>query len=399
MAQVSGRIGRTCSVDADRLPWRLRGIVRVLQVIEPTLGGTRRFLEDVFVASEGFHNAIAFATARADGAFFELLKQMQSAGWATYPLDLRREVNARSDIAGVARLCSIIEHFKPDVVHAHSSKAGAIARLAKLWLRRRIPIVYTPNAIASRLGWMYLAIERLLGPQTDVLAAVTQSEKAELLALRIVAERRVRIIVPSIRSDYFVPADREAARGGIGVGDAPLVVGIGRLAPQKGPLGFVDIIGALAARVPDVRAIWVGDGDLRKSMMEKIDAMSLGGRISIAGWRDDVRPYLAACDVFVSSSAYESFGYVTAEAFAMSRPVVASRITGTIDIVTRHRDHVLYLPGDYESAAAAVDAMLGDVTLANEVAAAGRDYVLTTFSPAATRRGLDEAYSAAVAEI
>lgn len=372
--------------------------IRVLHVLEATLGGTRRYVEDLATASNdgSYVNAIAYGTARADAAFHVLLNELQAAGWKSFDIDLHRRVNVGHDLRCVAKLREVIAEFQPDIVHGHSSKGGAIARLAVLGNRKRPSVVYSPNAVAVSLGLHYRVAEHFLAPITDVFAAISASEGRELTGLRLGTAKSVRVVSPTVRSDYFAPRDQSVARRELGIGAEPLVIGIGRLAPQKDPLGFVAAIVATRKLVPTLHAIWIGDGELRGQMEAAISAAGLDAIISITGWLTDVRPYIAACDVFLSSAAYESFGYVTAEALAMHRPVVASSITGTIDIVTTDVEQALFAPGDFAAAARAIAAFVHEPAMATAVATRGRDRVLAAFSPETTRRHLAETYERAL---
>jgi glycosyltransferase involved in cell wall biosynthesis len=130
-------------------------------------------------------------------------------------------------------------------------------------------------------------------------------------------------------------------------------------------------------------------------MEERIATLHLQETIALTGWLDDVRPYFAACDLVVSTATYESFGYVTAEALAMQRPVVASAITGTVDIVTNDVADQLYHQRDIASGAVLAERLLNDAERASAVAERGRRHVLSTFSVDAMRRGLAGAYAAA----
>lgn len=370
---------------------------RVLQVLEATLGGTRRYLENVFDAlGAGSHNGLVYSLHRSDAEFVRLLGRLREAGWALFEVDMRRPIDLRRDLSCVLAMRAIYRAFRPDVVHAHASKAGAIARLATFGMRGRPGIVYSPHAIGVHLGWIYRPIEHVLARRLDVLSAVTCSERDELCALKLLPSGRIHVVVPAIRSDVYAPADRIAARRQLSLSDGPLVVAIGRLTQQKDPLAFVDFVAELRKRVGTVRGMWVGDGELRQEVEERIAALDLRGKVSIAGWKDDVRPYIAACDLLVSTSLYESFGYVTAEAMAMDRPVVASAITGTVDVVTTDIGDQLYRSRDIASAAELAERLLCDASRASAIAERGRMHVLSTFSTAAMRRGLDGAYSAAV---
>jgi glycosyltransferase involved in cell wall biosynthesis len=372
--------------------------LRVLHVLEATLGGTRRYLEDLAAASAdgSYVNAIAYGTARADAAFMSLLADMNAAGWESYNIDMRRQVRLFEDLRCAAQLRKIISGFRPDIVHGHSSKGGAIARLAVAFMRRRPSIVYSPAAISVALGFQYRVTEHIFSALTDVFVAISPSERQEILGLHLGNSTSVRVVSPTVRADYFEPRDRETARAFLGVGSAPLVIGIGRLAPQKDPLGFVKTIIEARKRCPNLEAIWVGDGELREQMEAAIKAAGLDRIIQITGWIVDVRDYIAACDVFLSCATYESFGYVTAEALAMQRPVVASSVNGTIDIVKQDVEKGLFRLGDYIAAAQAIVDFIESPSLATDVAKRGREYVLSAFSPQTTRTDLAEAYNFAL---
>jgi glycosyltransferase involved in cell wall biosynthesis len=369
---------------------------RVLHVIEATLGGTRRYLENVLEAlGGGSQYGLAYSLHRADAGFIALLERMRDAGWCLFEVAMQRSIDPRRDASCTIALRKVYNRFEPDVVHAHSSKAGAIARLATIGMRHRPGVVYTPHSIGANIGRVYGWMERLLALRLDVLAAVTSSERDELRALKLLPPGRIHVIVPTIRSDVFAPANRSQARRALGLPDGPLVIAIGRLTAQKDPLAFVDFVACLRERLAAVHAVWVGDGELRATMEQRIAELSLQGTLAITGWLDDVRPYLAASDLVASTAAYESFGYATAEALAMDRPVVASAITGTVDVVTTDVGDQLYRYRDIVSAAVLAGRLLSDPAYAAAVARRGRARVLATFCVDEMRRGLAGAYTAA----
>jgi glycosyltransferase involved in cell wall biosynthesis len=371
--------------------------MRVLQVLEASLGGTRRYLEDVSDAlGDGSHNGLAYSLHRADGGFLRLLEKLRRANWSLFEIDMRREIRPLHDAKCTVEMRRIYRLFQPDVVHAHSSKAGALSRLATLGMRRRPGIVYAPHSIAANVSRLYGLIEKVLALRLDIITAVTPSERDELIGLGLLPPERIHVVVPAIPSATFAPRSRAEARSDIGLGAGPLVVGVGRLTPQKDPLAFVELAGELRRRVPGLRAIWVGDGELRRTMEERIVDLDLQECVSIAGWLEDVRPYLAAADLFVSTSRYESFGYVTAEALAMERPVVATQITGTVDVVRTDAGAQLFPLDDRRAAVQRAVHILTNPDAAARIAQRGRASVNAAFSVDATRRGLQAAYDAAL---
>jgi glycosyltransferase involved in cell wall biosynthesis len=371
--------------------------MRILQVMEATLGGTRRYLEDVSQAlGNGSENGLVYSLHRADAAFIKLLDNLRRAGWTLFEVDMRRAIHPIHDAKCAAQLQRIYRQYQPDVVHAHSSKAGALSRLATIGMKKRPRIVYTPHSIASNVSRVYGIIERVLALRLDILTAVTESEREELHVLKLVPLDRIHVVVPTVPYEVFAPRSRDEARRALGFGSEPIIVAVGRLTRQKDPLAFVELAAELRKRVPDLRAVWVGDGELRSAMAERIAALRLETCVSITGWLDDVRPHLAAANLFVSTSRYESFGYVTAEALAMERPVVASEITGTIDVVQRDMPEQLFALDDGDGAAQLAERILRDPELADAIAQRGRAFVTTKFSVEETRRGLHAAYAAAL---
>jgi len=355
----------------------------VLHVMEATLGGTMRYMSSIIEASVAmpFSMSLAYSTERAGSGLLPALTHARSSAWALFNLQMTRSVRPVNDLQNMLKLRRIIRDLRPDIVHCHSSKAGAIGRLATLALRRPPRLIYSPHAVAANLGTHYLLIERGLSRLTDRFAAVSESERQEIADYGIASYERTDVVYPVIDTAHFSPEDPLAARRALGFrATAPLILGIGRLTAQKDPLAFVQVIERLRAVMPDVTAVWVGDGELRVPMEDMIHVKGLEETIRIAGWQEDVRPYLAACDVLVSTSQFESFGYMVAEALAMERPVVATAVTGTRDIMSKDLTALLYEPGDHGRAAQLVSELLSDSFRARALGAVGRRLMVDEFS-------------------
>jgi glycosyltransferase involved in cell wall biosynthesis len=369
------------------------GATRVLHVVEATGAGTLRVLENIITASAASTIAMGmvYSRERCDPRFGEVLERAEAVGWETYELPMVRRIDPLADLSCVRRLRRIVSSFEPHVLHCHSSKAGGIGRLAVRLPGTRPYVIYSPHALSAHLGPHYAMVERCLAPLTDLFIADSESEKQEIVAHRLAPEDRVKTVYLAVDTTHFAPHDRAAARRELGLDGRPLVVGLGRMAEQKNPLGFVRIVARAKRAIPRLRAIWVGDGSLRRTVEEHLRAESLQDDVTIAGWQDDVRPYIAAANVVLSSATYESFGYIVAESLAMLRPVVASAVTGTIDIL-RDLEVGLYTPGDEAAAARALQQLLEDPAMAVTVASTGRQLVRERFSVKGMWDGLLDAY-------
>jgi glycosyltransferase involved in cell wall biosynthesis len=139
--------------------------------------------------------------------------------------------------------------------------------------------------------------------------------------------------VPTARLRAGAPS-RTRARAALGLGsDAFVVAGVGRLVPIKGFDLLVDALPALAARVPSVHALLIGDGEQRGALEARAAALGVGARLHITGALDDVAAALVAADVLAAPSRNEGMGRVLVEAMALGLPVVGTRVGGIPDVI------------------------------------------------------------------
>jgi glycosyltransferase involved in cell wall biosynthesis len=305
-------------------------------------------------------------------------------------MDMRREITLTHEISCLWQLRSSIRKFKPDIVHCHSSKAGALGRLAASTVWPQPLRVYSPHAIAAPLGRRYLKIEKILTGVTDHFAAVSHGEKLELAEFGLAEKEAISVISPTIDLRFFSPRPRCEARAQLGLGPEPIVLAIGRLTAQKDPNGFLEVIRVLKKLVPNAQAIWLGDGEQRSEFLERARKQNLGQSVRVVGWQHDVRPWLAASNVLLSSSRFESFGYMVAEALAMGIPVVATDVTGSREILRGPLAMGLYCRGSYEAGAERVAAMLREE--GERYGQLGRRELEGRFNPGVMRSALLECY-------
>ena len=170
----------------------------VLHVLEATLGGTLRYMENIAEATQGLHmvSGFAYGTERADSRLEPFLARISNLGWRCYPVDMTREVHPLHDLKACLRLRQIIAHFAPDIIHCHSSKAGALGRAAVFFQRRRPARVYSPHALAAPLGSIYLEIEKILSKSRIGLSLYLIANAVRSSTFRL------RLKVPSV---WFIP--------------------------------------------------------------------------------------------------------------------------------------------------------------------------------------------------
>ena len=252
-------------------------------------------------------------------------------------------------------------------------------------------LLYSPHALSIYPYAQYL--EQWLAKITDFYVAVSESEKIQIADQCRVSRDQIRVVSPAIEVDHFQPIQRREARISLGLDqDIPIVVGIGRLVEQKDPVAFVNIIELLQRNISQIQAIWVGDGELRANIEAQIDRSGLRDNIHITGWQEDVRPYIAAADVVLIPSRYEGFPYTVAEVSAMERPVVATRVTGIVDIIKDGSSGVLFEVDDLDGGAEAVHRLLKSPTTAIEMGRQGRYIICQNYTIEVMRHNLNDVY-------
>lgn len=161
----------------------------------------------------------------------------------------------------------------------------------------------------------------------------------------------------------FAPGDRAEARARLGVAPGgPLVLAVGGLTTRKNPLVLLQAFARVRAALPDARLAFVGDGPLRGAVEAGVHRLGLGASVTLTGAlpHDDVAGWMAACDVLALPSLTEPLGVVALEALASGRPVVATRIGGTAEVVPVPAAGALVDPADPADVAGALLRVLGD---------------------------------------
>ena len=311
--------------------------LRILQVIEAAFAGTGRHCLDLVGAllARGHEVHIVYSPTRMEQRFARELESLSRARAVTLPM---RPGLCPGDLAAIRAVRRYLRQYGPfDVVHGHSSKAGAIARIAAsgLGIRR---VVYTAHAFRTldptlrcSLRSFYAFTEAFLGRFfSDVVIASSSEELAHGLSIGI-PQRRLRMIHNVARVPADLP-DRATARRLFGVADHEVALAfVGRLSPQKAPERFIDLVAALRPDIPRLRAFMLGYGPLETEVRERIDAAGLGEVLTIyrdrRGW-----DAMAAADLFVLTSRYEGMPYALLEAGALGIPVLTLAVGGVSDL-------------------------------------------------------------------
>ncbi len=321
---------------------------------------------------------------------------------------LTREVNPRKDVTTLRRLYRLFRDERPGLVHTHTSKAGALGRVAA-WLAGVKTVVHTPHGhvyyghFDPVESWVFYCVERALASRTTHMIALTEAERDEHLQRGVGRSDRFAVIPSGIDLERFrLVAERRDRHGRTAIpglslpSDAVVVGSVGWLTDVKGHGTLIEAVAKLAPTHLSVHLVIVGSGDRLSDYRARAARLGIADRVHFLGERRDVPDCLAGMDIFVLPSLNEGMGRALIEAMAAGLPVVASRVGGVPAVLEDGRSGRLVPPGDADALAAAIGALLAKPEDAMALARAGSARIGERFGAGAMVRAIESVYDHAL---
>lgn len=309
-------------------------------------------------------------------------------GVRTYALDMNRyKIDPLSDARVALQLRRIIRNGKFDLIHAHASKPGFLARLAAIGTG--IPVIYSPHCFSFHAGagrsraQILAGFERMAARHwTSRIMTVSDGEQTLARQYAVGQDGQMITVHTGIDPSLFdFPVDREAVKESLGIPRNAFLVGsVGRMSDQKAPLDFIRMAAALHEYAPDVHFVWVGSGPLESAAQALSKEKGVEQVVHLLGQRGDVPNLLKTFDCFVLTSLWEGFPIVLLEAMAAGVPVVATCIPGNDEAVEHGVNGWLVPPGDPIAMANAVLDLIQNPENAERFIAAGRERTARKFN-------------------
>lgn len=269
-----------------------------------------------------------------------------------YIAELRRDINPFWDLMALCKLYTIIKKYKFDIIHTHSSKPGVLGRIAAR-LNKVNFIVHTvhgfsfPAAKNKCQYFIYWIMEKIGGACGDILICLHDDDAKIAENILKIKKHKILVIKNGIDTTKFCKKDSVDTlelRKLYGIEqDKDVSIGmIGRLWPQKNPMLLLRAAKEICSKYNNVKFFFVGDGELRNSMLQFIASHKLERHINLCGWCNDVNGYLNLFDVFVLPSLWEGMPLAILEAESCSLPCIVSDIQGNRDLVKHETDGFLF---------------------------------------------------------
>lgn len=293
-------------------------------------------------------------------------------------------------LSAVLFLARILKRERVQVIHMHASHActlgGWAARLAGVPVRiisRRVDFSVRSNPF-RRLKYQW---------GVDRIVAISEGVRSVLIGDGL-DPNRIEVIRSGIDPRPFDPNyPAGMARLELGIPDQSPVVGcVAHFADHKGHRYLIEAAARVAAAVPDVRFLLVGEGELRPQIERQIKELKLEKHVILTGFRNDIPRLLAAMDIVVLSSHLEGLGTSLLDAMAMARPVIATRVGGIPEMVEDGVTGRLVPPRDPAALAGALIELINRPDERKRMGEAGRVRMLSMFSAEAMVAATEAVY-------
>ena len=299
-------------------------------------------------------------------------------------IHMQREISG-SDLKAVTTVRKLIRKYKPAIVYAHSSKAGAIARLADIGLNNHC--IYNPHGWAFNMKTseekrkFYILIEKMAALFCEKIICISDAEKQSALDKKICKKDKLQIIFNGIDIEaYESDKRREVRRTDLGIPNDAFVVGmVGRISQQKAPDIFARAAKKVKQDIPKAYFIIVGNGEMEKEIREYAEENGFSDSLHITGWVQNPMSYVELFDVACLLSRWEGFGLALPEYMLAGKPIVASTADAIPSIIKDGWNGLLVGVDDVESVYKAVIRIHNDVKLRMKIVNHGLEDVRKRF--------------------
>ena len=276
--------------------------------------------------------------------------------------EMGRAIDPLKDWQAYRKLKHLIRDYKPDIVHTHAAKPGALGRLAAAACG--VPVIvhtYHGHVFHSYFNKLktgfYINTERFLAGKTSAIVAISEAQKKELSEeFRIAPADKFRVIPLGLDLDRFqqnIAEKRKRFRNEFGLEEDTVAIGIiGRLVPVKNHGLFLNAVHyVLQNSSRKIKAFIIGDGETRKALEKEAAALGISFSVQsdtshphplvFTSWRSDVDTINAGLDIVALTSFNEGTPVSLIEAQAANKPVVSTKVGGIGDIVVEGKTGLL----------------------------------------------------------
>jgi len=354
-----------------------------LLITQSEFGGAQKYV---------YYLATSLPKARYDvtvacGTDGLLIPKLQEAGIDVIQVpSLLREINPIQDFLALLHLFRVLREKRPHIVHANSTKAGFLGRLAARLAGVPIALFTAHGFFLYEPFWraeerfMYVFIEWLGAKLSDCIIAVCEADRQKMLQHNIASPDNIFVVHNGLEFSHLAPARNSRRLEQDSKEEGKLVGTVANFYPIKGLRYFIEGAALVKQVMPEVRFAIVGDGEQRVELRNLARQLDLDPEILFLGHRDNVPELLSFFNVFVLSSVAEGLPFALLEAMAAARPVVATTVGGVPELILDGQTGLLVPSKDPQALAEAVISLLKNPSRAEAMGVAARQRVLSHFT-------------------
>lgn len=322
--------------------------IRILHIAQAA-GGVERYLQMLLkhMDTEKYENILLCSQIYNIDKFDSVLVDC-------IQVDMQREIGLH-DIKSIIKVRKVIKEINPDIIYAHSSKAGAIARIANAWTNNIC--VYNPHGWAFNMECssvkknIYRLIEKILSLLCRKIICISEAEKESAIKNHVCKEDKLCVIYNGI--EISTKKEMNAfSRMQLGIPEEAFVVGmVGRLSRQKSPDIFIRAAELIKKEIPNAFFIIVGSGEMENEVRDYATKHALEKALLITGWVDNPAMYINCFDVATLLSRWEGFGLALAEYMLAEKPIVATNVDAIPNLITNQYNGLLVEVDNYREVA------------------------------------------------
>jgi L-malate glycosyltransferase len=303
-------------------------------------------------------------------------------------LDIKRTSTGRV----VAAVRNLLKAGRPDILHSHLYHPNFYGRLGALGLRLPGVVAAVHNSY-TRVKFHRRVWNFLLGWATDRVLVGSPQVWQDVRRYDGVPASRLLLVPYGISLAELAPSlSRAAARERLGVAGGLVIGAVGRLEVQKGHTHLLAALPGLRRQIPDLTVLLVGQGRRREDLQRQVRNLGLEGTVRFLGTRRDLPEIFRALDLLVHPSLWEGLPLALLKAMGAGLPVVATRVSGSREVIVDRVNGCLVAPGDPEALARAILELYRRPETRRRLGDAARRTVAEGYSLAAMLKRLEELY-------
>jgi glycosyltransferase involved in cell wall biosynthesis len=316
---------------------------RLMHIVQSP-GGVERYISMLlkYMGSSKYEQIIVCSYDYKKENFKNLVNHFEN-------VEMIRKVSLGRDLIAVLKVRKLINKYKPDIVYMHSSKAGAIGRIANIGIKNKT--IYNPHGWAFNMDCspkkkkFYIEIEKVLAKSTDLIIAISDAEKKVAMTSKICKPDKVKVILSGIDIEEYSNWDKSESnitKESLDIPSDSFIIGtVGRISHGKAPDTFVKAAAEIKKYIPNAFFIIVGDGEDKEGIQSLIYDLNLDKDFLITGWVNNVLEYVGLFDVGMLLTRWEGFGLALAEYMVSGVPIIATNVGAIPELIIHDVNGIL----------------------------------------------------------